>query len=88
MATPKRKEPSLAIMLGMPKGKDEPDGDEEESPESGDVESEIDPAVDAKLSEAFPDMSTEQKEALHEAFKLCFEQWEREPHEEAEHEGY
>jgi hypothetical protein len=80
----KRKEPSMAIMLGMPKGKD----DDDEAPESGEVESEseVDPAVDAKLSEAFPDLDGAGRAALVEAFHLCFEQWEREPHEESEHE--
>lgn len=86
-----KREPSLAIMLGMPKGgkgRDEegPDEDEmEESPEE--AASEVPPEVDAQLSIAFPDMSTEQKEALYEAFRLCFEGLEREPHDEAEHEG-
>lgn len=72
-------EPSLGILLGVP-SKGGPRGKRSEE------ESDLDPAVDAQLSKAFPELDAAGKEALVEAFRLCFEEWEREPHEEAEHE--
>lgn len=82
-----RREPKLGIMLGIPSGKD--DEDEEPTSESYDEEeegaAELPPGVDSQLTRAFPELDAAGKEALVEAFRLCFEAWEREPHEEAEH---
>jgi len=77
------KEPSIGILLGVPsKGRRR-----DEEPMQDEDEAGLDPAVDAQLTKAFPDLDDAGKEALVEAFRLCFEEWEREPHEEAEHEA-
>lgn len=81
------RKPSAAILLGLaPKGdEDEEDEDYEDGEGEGET-GEVDPEVAAQLEKAGID-DPEKQAAMVEAFRLCFEQWEREPHEEAEHEG-
>lgn len=75
-----KRAPSVGILLGLePRKKGEP-GEEEELDEGGE-DSEVDPAVAAQLSKAGISDPVKQA-AMVEAFRLCFEQLEREPHGE------
>lgn len=75
------RKPKIGLLLGLSPGKGEPDEDDElrEEEEAG---GDVDPAVATQLTKAGI-AEPEQQAAMVEAFRLCFEQWEREPHEEA-----
>jgi hypothetical protein len=81
------RKPSVGILLGLEPKKGESEDDEEGyENDAENKDSEVDPEVAAQLEKAGIS-EPEKQAAMVEAFRMCFEQWEREPHEEAEHEG-